>query len=159
VKASATHPGSTPAGVTLVWIDSRGAVVVRRIERSPSFELVESAVPAHHRATGHVRHDPLVRHGGGQSQVAEEPRRLDHLARFLDAVATRLPADENLLIIGPGTVREHLAKRVTETDARHGVHRDVECLPAPPMTRRQLAARLRTAAGDEPIRQSAGRAH
>lgn len=159
MKASATHAGTASTGVTLVWIDSREAIVVRRVERASQYEMVESEVPAHHRSTGHVRHDPRVRHGGGVAQSGDEPRRLDHLARFLDAVAARLPTDEQLLIIGPGTVREHLAQRVAETDARHRVHRDVTCEAAPPMTRRQLAARLRRVSGDEPIRRTVGRPH
>lgn len=143
--------------VTLVWIDAREAFVVRRVDGAPRLERIESDVPAHHRATGHVRHDPGVRHGGGgPPQTAGERHRLEHLARFVEAVAARLPRRDALLLIGPGTVREHLARQIVEIDARHRVVRDIRCEAAPPMTRRQLAARLMLASGEKPRRQTVG---
>ena len=145
------------AGVTLVWIDAREAIVVRRIDGASRFDHIQSDVPAHHRSTGHVRHAPGVRHGGGgPPQTAGEPHRLEHLARFVDAVAARLPRDEDLLVIGPGTVHEHLARQLAEEDARHHVSRDIRSEAAPPLSRRQLAARLRRSAGDEPRRRTVG---
>lgn len=94
---------------TLVWIDAREAVIVRWQHDRPRLERVESEVPAHHRATGHVRHDPGVRHGGGgPPQTAGEPHRLEHLDRFVEQIANRLPPGDDLLILGPGTVRERL---------------------------------------------------
>src|SRR5688572_9309545 len=85
---------------TLVWIDSRDAVIIRLREGRTRLERVESEVPAHHRATGHVRHDPAVRHGGGGSpQTAGEPHRLEHLKRFVTEVAGRLAPDDELLVI------------------------------------------------------------
>jgi hypothetical protein len=100
-----------PRALTLVWIDAREGIVVRWIQKAPVLERIESDVPAHHRSTGHVRHDPNVRHGGGGiPQTAGEPHRLEHLARFLDAVADVLPDEDDLMILGPGTVREHLAR-------------------------------------------------
>ncbi len=54
--------------------------------------MMRSDVPAHHRATGHVRHDAAVRPGGGAPKAAGEPHRLEHLAQFVDDVANRLPA-------------------------------------------------------------------
>jgi hypothetical protein len=154
----AIHPKSPEAAVvTLVWIDAREAVVVRRVDGASRFERIESDVPAHHRATGHVRHDPGVRHGGGgPQQTAGEPHRLEHLARFVDTVAKRLPRHEDLLVIGPGTVREHLARKIVEADARHRVVRDIRCEAAAPMSHRQLAALLRRAAGEEPHRRTVG---
>lgn len=145
------------APITLVWIDAREAIIVRGLDGAVRLERIESDVPAHHRATGHVRHDPGVRHGGGgPPQTAGEPRRLEHLARFLDAVAARLPGDEDLLLLGPGIVREHLARQITETDERHRVARNIVCEAAPPMTRRQLVARFRRAMGEEPRRLTVG---
>lgn len=154
----ARHTGSAKAvAVTLVWIDAREAIVVRRVDGASRYDRIESDVPAHHRATGHVRRDPAVRHGGGgPPQTAGEPHRLEHLARFLDAVAARLPRDEDLLLIGPGPVRDHLKRRLVERDTRHRVVRNIHCEAAPPMTRRQLAAHLRRATGDEPRRQTVG---
>jgi hypothetical protein len=154
VMRADTRPVAPAAtSVTLVWIDAREAILVRRVDGTSRFERIESDVPAHHRATGHTRHDPGVRHGGGgPPQTAGEPHRIEHLTRFLDAVVGRLGGDDDLLIIGPGTVRDHLATQVAEMDARHRVVRQVQCQAAPSMTRRQLAARLRRAMGDEPRR-------
>jgi hypothetical protein len=142
--------------MTLVWIDGREALVVRRSGGATHCERIASDLPVHHRATGHVRHDPLVRHGGGMKQTAIEQQRQEHLARFLDAVATRLTRDENLLLIGPGTVREHLARQIARLDHGQRAPRDVRCEAAPPMTRRQLVALLRRVSGDEPRRQMVG---
>lgn len=142
---------------TLVWIDAREAVIVRMPGDRARIERVESEVPAHHRATGHVRHDPAVRHGGGGGpQTAGEPHRLEHLKRFVVDIASRLRADDDLLILGPGTVHERLTKHLHETDRRHGRHRDVRCEAAPPLTDRQLIARLSRFAGVEPRRRSVG---
>lgn len=144
-------------GATLVWIDAREAIVVRRVDGTSRFDHIQSDVPAHHRSTGHVRHDPGVRHGGGgPPQTAGDPHRLEHLARFVDAVAARLPPDNDLLLIGPGTVHEQLARQLAEVDARHHVARGIRSEAAPPMSRRQLAARLRRATGDEPRRRTVG---
>jgi hypothetical protein len=146
-----------PAAVTLVWIDSREAILVRRVHGESRFTRIASSVPAHHRATGHVRHDPGVRHGGGgPPQTAGDPRRLERLARFLDAVACRVPGDEDLLLIGPGTVHERLARLVKERDLEHLVRRHVATERAARMTRRQLAARLGRAEGREARRRTVG---
>lgn len=153
-KAGAQQPRRP---VTLAWIDSREAVIVRWIDRAARWERIRSGVPAHHRATGHVRHDPDIRHGGGGApQTAGEPRRLEHLDRFLESVAARLPAAEDLLLIGPGTVHEHLARRIREDDVEHRIRRDVRCQPAARLTRGQLVARLGEAIGKRPRRRALG---
>jgi hypothetical protein len=141
----------------LVWIDAREAVIIHvQGDRAP-IERVESDVPAHHRATGHVRHDPAVRHGGGGSpQSAGEPHRIEHLNRFVGDIANRLAAGDDLLILGPGTVHERLARQLSEGDERHGRIRDIACEASPPMTDRQLVARLRRFAGVEPRRRTVG---
>jgi hypothetical protein len=142
---------------TLVWIDAREAVIVRWQDDRARLERVESEVPAHHRTTGHVRHDPTVRHGGGGSpQTADEPHRLEHLERFVREVAHRLAPDDDLLIIGPGTVHERLERHLSESDRHHGRHRDIACEASPPLTDRQLIARLRVFAGAEPPRRTVG---
>jgi len=141
----------------LVWIDAREAIIVRWQDDRARLERVESEVPAHHRATGHVRHDPAVRHGGGGSpQTAGEPHRLEHLERFVAEIASRVGADEELLILGPGTVREHLERHILESDGRHGRHRDMTCEASRPYTDRQLIARLRHFAGADPRRRTVG---
>jgi hypothetical protein len=139
--------------LTLVWIDARTATVVRRDGVDIRASRLHSDVPAHRRSTGHVRHDPGLRHGGGGSpQDAGEPRRLEHLARFLATVADRIGPDDDLVVLGPGTTREHLARRVSEGDARRHAARRITSEPAAPMTDHQLVAALRTLAGEEPKR-------
>jgi hypothetical protein len=57
---------------TLVWIDSREAIIVRWLDGTARLERLESEVPAHHRATGHVRQHAtcsvlIVREGAAPS--------------------------------------------------------------------------------------------
>jgi hypothetical protein len=142
---------------TLVWIDAREAVIVRWQDDRARLERVDSEVPAHHRATGHVRHDPAVRHGGGgPPQTAGEPHRLEHLERFVEQIASRLPPDEDLLILGPGTVRERLERLVRETDEHHERSRGISGEASAQLTERQLIARLRDFAGVAPRRRTVG---
>ena len=139
---------------SLVWIDAREAVIVRWERDQAQIERLDSEVPAHRRSTGHIRHDPAVRHGGGGgSQTAGEPHRLEHLGRFVENVASRLAPDDDLLILGPGTVCERLARHVRELDEHHGRHRDISREASPPLTDRQLIARLRHLAGADPRRR------
>lgn len=142
---------------TLVWIDSREAVIVRWHDDRAHLERLDSDVPAHHRATGNVRHDPAVRHGGGgPSQTAGEPHRLEHLGRFVEQVANRLPPGDDLLILGPGTVRERLERLVRESGGHHEPSRGITSEPSPPLTDRQLIARLRHVVGADPRRRTVG---
>ena len=157
--SAATHcaPHATaerPA--TLVWIDSSEAIVVRWDGHDAVVTRIESDVPAHRRATGHVSHNPNLGHGGGRPQSAGEPNRLEHLARFVDAAAEHIPSEDDLLLIGPGRVHEHLGRHVREADARRRAVRRVDCERAGRMTRRQLVARLRRAVGNEPRRHTVG---
>ena len=155
-----SHPDRPPdpaiRPTSLVWIDSREAVLVRLRDRVADVERVVSDVPAHHRATGHVRHDPLVHGRGDAPQRGGEPHRLEHLRRFVADVATRLDRDDDLLVLGKGTVHEQLARLVAADDARHGTVREIACESSPPITERQLVARLRTFAGQEPRRMTIG---
>jgi len=141
---------------TLVWIDARAAVIVCWQDDRARLERVESEVPARHRATGHVRHDPGVRHGGGRSRTAGESHRLEYLDRFVDQIATRLPPDDALFILGPGTVREGLERHVRESDEHHKRSRGVSSEASPRLTDRQLIARLRHFAGADPRRRTVG---
>ncbi len=152
----AQRPASAPEAaverqVTIIWIDARAAVIGQWRDEQARLERLESDVPAHHRSTGHVRHDPTL-HGGGGPGSAGEPNRLEHLRQFVDRVADRLPAGDDLLILGPGTVREHLERRVRELDEHHGRSRAVACEPAARITDRQLIARLRHVIGADPRR-------
>lgn len=142
--------------VTLVWIDSRDAVIARWQHGEVRLERMPSEVPPHHQVTGHVRHDPTVRHGGGKSQTAGEPHRLEHLRRFVSQVADRVEPADDLLVLGPGTVHERLARTIADRDAHHHRRRDVACETSPPITNRQLVARLHAFAGVEPRRHTVG---
>ena len=141
---------------TIVWIDAREAIIVGWRGAGARIVRIDSDVPAHHRATGHVRHDSAVRPGGGAPKAAGEPHRLEHLAQFIADVASRLPDDDDLLILGRGTVHERLGREVGERDRRHGHQRLVTCEASPPLTDRQLVARLRHLAGADAPRQTQG---
>lgn len=142
---------------TLVWIDAREAVIVHWDGDRAEVERMDSEVPAHHRATGHVRHDPSVRHGGGGApQTAGEPHRLEHLERFVDQVADRLPPGDDLLILGPGVVHERLEHFVRGADEHLDRARDITCEASSRLTDRQLIARLRRFAGSDPRRRTIG---
>ena len=141
---------------TLVWIDSREAVIARLHDGDVRIGRMESDVPAHHRATGHVRHDPTISHGGSGPHAAGEQHRLEHLKRFVDQVAGRLPSGDDLLIVGPGSVHERLARYVADSDAQQRRHRRIDCEGSGPITDRQLVAHLRTFAGEEMRRHTVG---
>jgi hypothetical protein len=142
----------------IVWIDAQQAIVVRWRDGAPRIERIASDVPAHRHSTGHVRHDPVIRHGGGggRAQTAGEPHRLEHLQRFVEGVASRVAAVDELLILGPGTVREQLQRRVREIDERHQRERSVTCEASPRLTDPQLMARLRHICGADPYRTTVG---
>jgi hypothetical protein len=154
VNASSGAPATAPApAIVLVWIDTRQAAIARWDGEAGIVEHLVSDVPVHHSGMGHVRHTP-DRHGGGQSQDAEDHDRLAHLERFLDEVAGRLEAADRLVIIGPGTVREHLERLLREADAVHRRDRLAGGGPSGPLTDRQLVKRLREIQGDVPRRRS-----
>jgi hypothetical protein len=159
--AAAQSASSTPH-TTLVWIDSQEAIVARWVDGDVLLERHDSDVPGHRASIGHVRHDPGVRHGGGYPQAAPDRRRLEHLARFLGRVAAALPRDDDLLLIGPGTVREDLMRRLVTDDEGRAPHegrlRTVTTEPSERLTDPQLIARTRTLAGAQPRRQTVGTA-
>jgi hypothetical protein len=130
--------------LALVWIDSRVSSIVRMVGDEPRIERVRSDVPRHRRATGHQGHHPA---GGAGSDG--EPRRLEHLARFIHEVSLRIPSDSDILVVGPGTVRWRLIATLREHDAHHGIVREVRSSSAPRCTDAQLIARFRHAAGTD----------
>jgi len=132
---------------TLVWIDSREAIIVRWLGDHEKVERLESDVPVHRRTSG----------TGDARQVDIEGPRLEHLARFVDSVAHMLPAEDDLLIVGSGPVREHLLNKVEEADALHKATRKVACRAARRMTVPQLVALLRHEIGVEPPRKKVTR--
>lgn len=143
--------------VTLVWIDAREAIVASWSGDAADLMRLESDVPPRHRSTGRVRHRPEVRHGGGGlSQSALERHRQEHLARFIELVARRLPNDEDVVILGPGHVRDRLARQLASSDIRHRRERTVCVEPATRLSERQLIARLLALQGETPPRQKVG---
>lgn len=136
----------------LVWIDAEEAVLVRW-DREAHVDRLRSEVPARREATGHVRHDPAVRHGGGgAAQDKIERDREEHLRAFVASVAAAVDPGEEVEIVGPGTVRTDLARLLVADDRRHGRERAVIVEAARPMTERQLVARLRERIGDPALR-------
>ncbi len=141
----------------LVSIDAREAVIVRWVDGASSVERLASDVPVHRRSTGHVRHVPTTRHGGGGApQTAGEPRRLEHLDRFVEEVAARLAGEEDIVIVGHGTVHERLETRLREIDAQGRRARPISARPADRLTDRQLVAQLREHLGASPRRRRVG---
>jgi len=137
-----------PTTATLIWIDAEQAVVCRWDGEAASTRTIDSTVPAHRRSTGHVRHVPSMRHGGGgAAQDAGEPHRLEHLRGFLADVAREVPPEDLLEVIGPGTVHERLVTLVAGDDREVGRVREIRSAPAGPLTERQVQARLRELAG------------
>jgi hypothetical protein len=153
VVATDRVPEEQPS--TLVWIDARSATIAQWRDGAVRLAVMSSDVPAHHRSTGHVRHDPSTHHGGGPS-TAGEPNRLEHLTRFVELVAQRIPSREPLLILGPGTVRLRLERLVRAADRRRARERGISCQAAPRMSEARLVERLRHFAGADPRRRIAG---
>lgn len=140
--------------VTLVWIDTDDALIVRW-DGSATIERVTSDVPPRHRSTGHVRHDPEVRHGGGGPPTDRLERdRKRRLERFIEQVATRVPPAEAVHIVGPGVVRKRLGRVLRAEDRRLGRDRTVDSGAAAQLTERQLVADIRTLSGDPAPRMS-----
>lgn len=133
--------------VTLVWIDTEEAIVVRLLDGEASIERIGSEVPPRRRSIGHVRRDPTVRQGGGMAQDAHELHRLEHLTRFIDQVARHVSPDDDLEIIGPGVVRGDLERRVRAVDRQHHVQRAIAGEASARLTDPQLVHRLRERTG------------
>jgi hypothetical protein len=152
------HPGTGQLQPwCLVWIDAREARLLTWVDDAAQVERLASDVPAHRSSTGHVRHDPTMRHGGGGSpQDAGEPRRLERLGAFVGEVAARVPAGADVRILGPGETREHLADLLRTEDRHHGVVRDIVDEASDRLTQPQLIAILRDLVGAPPRRRRPG---
>lgn len=148
------HPAASAPAV-LVWIDAREAVITTLADDVASVERVTSDVPGRHRATGHIRHEAGIRHGGGHEATAGEPRRLEHLDAFCKRVAELVPATADVVVMGPGMVRHHLERRLHVAGGVLTTRRVVSH-PAGRMTERQLTAWLRRYVEDEPRRSTVG---
>ncbi len=142
-------PAAPAAPVALlVWIDAEEAILVRW-DGEARIERIASEVPPHHESTGHLRYDPQIRHGGGGvAQDRVERDRFGHLRAYLTEVARHIEPDEDVEILGPGTVREELARILRDDNLRHGRQRTIETAASRPLTERQLVARLRDRMGE-----------
>jgi hypothetical protein len=151
-------PTAEPTTATIVWVDGTTAIVARWAGR-PIVERVVSEVPAHHRSTGHIRHDPAIRHGGGgvaTDQVERERllRRAAHLQRVEDLV----PETSDVQVLGPGLARMELAGSLRAADRRGRRSRHVATHASGRLTERQVVAILRSSVGEAPARRVVGRA-
>ncbi|HEX5466776.1 MAG TPA: hypothetical protein VFW92_08910 [Candidatus Limnocylindrales bacterium] len=144
--------------VGVVWVDERGAVLVRW-EGEPTLERVESNVPPRHRQAGSLRRGPARPAGGGKVHgLGTEREHEALLRRFLVDLAIPLTQLDELEILGRGLLHRRLAELLQRLAARD--QRQVS-VTAVPLTRRpsdrQLAARLRRLAGAELPRKLVGR--
>lgn len=133
------------------WIDASGATIARRHAGAEELERIEAEIPVHHASTGHVRHDPRTRHGGGgaaQDRIARE--REERIRTFVRSVAAAIGDEADVTVLGPSGIRDELARALEERTADG--HRWVANEPSAPLTDRQLVALLRTRVGDLPRR-------
>lgn len=150
--------GRVPAGTstrlaTLIWVDSTEAYVVQW-DGQPTISHVSSDVPPRHRRTGHVRRNPSVGHGcNGPAGGYPDRDRGEHLRAFLGEVTRLVPEQGEVCVVGPGVVRELLARLIVEDDRHHGRRRAVGSQPRGSHTERQLVAHVRAMAGAEPARR------
>ena len=141
-----THDGR--GTTTLVWIDSEEAIIVRWEDRA-TVERVRSEVPARHRSTGHVRVDPRTRHGGGGATADTMDReRREQLRAFLAEVAAHVPEADDVVVVGPGTVRERLERTLRQDDRARHRDRRVRSAASERVSERELVAHVRELAGD-----------
>ncbi len=140
--------GSMNEPRTLVWIDAERAVIVRW-DGSPKLTRIESEVPSRRRLGGHVGHDPSLRTMGSPPP---DRHRDEHMRHHLRTVADVVVGTDDVEVVGPGTVHEHLATLLRVEDRVHGRSRTVLASPAGLLTDAQMIARVRTATGDPPKR-------
>lgn len=147
---------SAPTTVALVAISARRA----RILRWRDGEVIQletlSEVPGRHRSTGHVRRDPLVRHGGsGAGQDAIDGPRGARIHEFVARVAAAVEADGRVLVRGNGRVPEELFRCLQEHEHGRPDPRPIVFEHGAHLTDGQLRARLLAAAGHPARRRDA----
>lgn len=146
------HARTAEAATTLVWIDSEEAIIVRWEDRA-TVERVRSDVPGRHRSTGHVRVDPNVRHGGGGASASSIDReRRERMRAFFVDVMAHVPEADDVMVVGPGVVREKLERAIRQEDRDHRRVRRVHSQASERLTEHELVAHVRALAGDAPPR-------
>jgi hypothetical protein len=143
---------------TLAWLDARTAVIVRcASDGAIAVDELESDVPAHHRATGHVRRSAAGSAPAEPPRSAGETHRLEHLRRWIEAIAEHLSPADDLAIYGPGVVARQLVGLINERDQHHRRERTVMHGRRARMSQAQLIAEVRQLAGHAPARGRLGR--
>lgn len=140
-QARSTAPDAAPR--TLVWVDAEQAIIVRW-DGAAGVEWLVSQVPSHRRSGGHVGHDPMLRAMGSPPS---DRHRLEHLRQHLRRVAGRIEPTDDVEVIGPGTVREHLATIIAAEDRVHDRRRRIGTARSSRLSLPQLVARVRASAG------------
>jgi len=148
-----------PEQVGLVWVDARGAVVVRWGADEPAIEHIESGVPQRHRPAGSVRRGPARPFGGGR--VAGHGTDDEHdqaLRLFLVGLAEKLEDLDEVQVLGRGRAHERLAELLVRLGERRGADVSVSTVAfGRRPSDRQLAARLRRLVDEELPRRLVGR--
>lgn len=149
---SPERKAAAPATATLVWIDGKLAILARW-DGEPTILRFWADIPKRHRSVGHVHRDPGVRHGGGGPVEDHMERvRAERERAFLAEVEAAIAASDDLVIIGPGVIHEHLAHRMLEHDRQHRRGRTIRSEHSDNLTEHQIVARLRTIVGADPPR-------
>jgi len=128
----------TSPRTTGVWISANSATILSWGPELIARHRIDSTVPGRHRSTGRP---PTEEHPGG------EGHRDEHMRAFFDHVASVLPVEDDLLLVGDGEVVEHFADHIRAAAATHRRERRIEVEKSGSITERQLLALIRTFAG------------
>ena len=140
-----------------VWIDGDGAVI-GRWEGEPAFERIESGVPPRRRAVGSVRRGPARPAGGGRvGGHGTEDRHAETMRRFFATVADAVSDLDAIEVSGRGPIHERFATLLADLSKQGDGGLEVTVRPvARRPTPRQMAARLRSLAGEPLPRRTTG---
>jgi hypothetical protein len=69
------------------------------------------------------------------------------LPAFLDAVAARVPETDDVVVVGPGTIRQRLERQLRRADREEGRSRVVRSAASERLTEQELVAHVRELAG------------
>ncbi|HEX6128477.1 MAG TPA: hypothetical protein VF071_05575 [Candidatus Limnocylindria bacterium] len=142
--------------VALVSISAGRARVLRWRDGEVIQLDLPSDVPGRHKSTSHVRHDPMVRHGGsGPGQDEVDGQRAERITQFLARVTDAVREDERIMVVGSGRLPRELAERLEQQEHGRPRPRLIELEHAGYLTDPQLRARLLAWAGHPPRRRRA----
>jgi hypothetical protein len=131
---------------TGVWIDHREAILVGLDGERDSTRVIVSGADKHVRLAGGSR---SVAPWGPQdvAKEASRDRKLEQqLDRYYDEVAAGLRDAEAIFLCGPGEAKTELRKRLEGTKVESRI---VAVEAADKMTKRRLAAKVRSVFGEE----------